>query len=208
MASSLRAVLSWRRRYFRIPAASSIISRRSAEEACKILSSCPCPISTCISRPIPASARISCTSARRAGDPLISYSLPPARNIVREISTVSAGIDSAPSVLSRRKTTWARPNWDFPPFSAPLVPEPAKITSCMEPPRRVFAPCSPITQASASIILDFPEPLGPTTALMPGANSNVVDDAKDLKPRRVSEVRCTDCLSSGGNRAGVLAGAE
>ena len=121
---------------------------------------------------------------------------------------MSAGIDSAPSVLSRRKTTWARPNWDFPPFSAPFVPEPAKITSCMEPPRRVFAPCSPITQASASIIFDFPEPLGPTTALMPGANSNVVDDAKDLKPRRVSEVRCTDCLSSGGNRAGVLAGAE
>ena len=37
----------------------------------------------------------------------------------------------------------------------------------------------------ASTTLDFPEPLGPTTAVMPGSKRSVVDDAKDLNPRRV-----------------------
>jgi hypothetical protein len=39
--------------------------------------------------------------------------------------------------------------------------------------------------------LDLPEPLGPTTAVIPGSNFSVVDDAKDLKPRRVRLFRCT-----------------
>ena len=51
-----------------------------------------------------------------------------------------------------------------------------------------------MTQASASTIFDLPEPFGPTTALMPGVNSNVVAEAKDLKPRRVSECRCTGSI--------------
>ena len=35
----------------------------------------------------------------------------------------------------------------------------------------------------ASTMLDFPEPLGPTTTVMPGGNSNRVRSAKLLKPR-------------------------
>src|SRR4051794_33359579 len=62
---------------------------------------------------------------------------------------------------------------------------PAKMTSSFLPPRRLFAPCSPITQASASTTLDLPEPLGPTMHVMPGSSWSVVDEAKDLNPLRV-----------------------
>src|SRR4051812_29651692 len=64
------------------------------------------------------------------------------------------------------------------------------MTSSIFPPRRVFAPCSPMTQASASTTLDLPDPFGPTTAVIPGSNRRVVDDAKDLNPRRVRLFRC------------------
>ena len=37
----------------------------------------------------------------------------------------------------------------------------------------------------ASTTLDFPEPLGPTTQVMPGSRRRVVADAKDLNPLRV-----------------------
>src|SRR3569833_324146 len=85
---------------------------------------------------------------------------------------------SAQSVLSIVSSTSARP-------SGGRGEVPAKITSCILPPRSDLAPCSPITQASASTTLDLPEPLGPTTAVMPGSKRSVVEDAKDLKPRRV-----------------------
>src|SRR4051795_11905579 len=68
---------------------------------------------------------------------------------------------------------------------------PAKMTSSILPPRRLFAPCSPSTQAMASTTFDLPEPLGPTTAVMPGSNRRVVGDAKDLKPLSVRLDRCT-----------------
>src|SRR6266699_2322842 len=71
----------------------------------------------------------------------------------------------------------------------PVVP--AKMTSSILPPRRLLAPCSPITHASASTTLDLPEPLGPTTQVIPGSNRSVVDEAKDLKPRKVRLFRCT-----------------
>src|SRR5687767_9997849 len=62
---------------------------------------------------------------------------------------------------------------------------PAKMTSSILPPRRLLAPCSPITQASASTTLDLPDPLGPTMQVMPGSSCKVVEDAKDLNPLRV-----------------------
>ena len=65
------------------------------------------------------------------------------------------------------------------------------MTSSILPPRSDFAPCSPSTQAIASTTLDLPEPLGPTTAVMPGSKRNVVAEAKDLKPLRVRLFRCT-----------------
>src|SRR5881392_1626800 len=65
------------------------------------------------------------------------------------------------------------------------------MTSSILPPRRALAPCSPRTQAMASTTLDLPEPLGPTTAVMPGSSRSVVGDAKDLKPLSVRLDRCT-----------------
>jgi hypothetical protein len=44
---------------------------------------------------------------------------------------------------------------------------PAKITSSMRVPRRLLALCSPKTQLIASLMLDFPQPFGPTMAVMP-----------------------------------------
>src|ERR1700730_15549301 len=96
---------------------------------------------------------------------------------------------SAPSELSMVRTTSARP-------SGGLLAVPAKMTSSILPPRSDLAPCSPITQASASTTLDFPEPLGPTTAVIPGSKRRVVEDAKDLKPRSVRLFRYTRGLSS------------
>src|SRR5438445_1401118 len=82
------------------------------------------------------------------------------------------------------RTTSARPSG-----ARPAVP--AKMTSSIIPPRNDFAPCSPSTQAMASTTLDLPDPLGPTTQVMPGSKRSVVEDAKDLKPRRVRLFRCT-----------------
>ena len=74
---------------------------------------------------------------------------------------------------------------------------PAKMTSSILPPRSDLAPCSPITQLRASTTLDLPEPLGPTTQVMPGSKLSVVADAKDLNPRNVRLLRYTTDLSSG-----------
>src|SRR3954464_15266455 len=82
------------------------------------------------------------------------------------------------------RMTSARPSG-----ARPAVP--AKMTSSILPPRRLLAPCSPSTQAIASTTLDLPEPLGPTTAVMPGSSRSVVGDAKDLKPLSVRLDRCT-----------------
>ena len=79
-------------------------------------------------------------------------------------------------------TTSARPSG-----ARPDVP--AKMTSSIFPPRSVLAPCSPITQLSASTTLDLPDPLGPTTQVIPGSKLRVVADAKDLKPRNVRLLR-------------------
>src|SRR6476659_1529505 len=98
--------------------------------------------------------------------------------MVRLIVTSEYSIGSAPSALSMVSSTSARPNGGRPEV-------PAKMTSSILPPRRLLAPCSPITQASASTTLDLPEPLGPTMQVMPGSSWSVVDEAKDLNPLRV-----------------------
>src|ERR671932_2828935 len=99
----------------------------------------------------------------------------------------------ARSVLAIVRLTSARPSG-----GRPAVP--AKMTSSILPPRRLLAPCSPITQLSASTTLDFPEPFGPTTQVMPGSSRSVVADANDLKPRSVRVFRCTTAGSSPGWR--------
>ena len=117
--------------------------------------------------------------------PLISYSLSPERYMRRVIDTSVYSIGSAPSVLSIVSVTSARPR-----AGRPAVP--AKMTSSILPPRRLLAPCSPRTQAMASTTLDLPDPLGPTTAVIPGSSRSVVADAKDLKPLSVRLERCTE----------------
>ncbi len=86
-ASSFRSAFSLRLRCLRTPAASSTNPRRISGVACRIESSCPCPTMTCISRPMPESLSSSWMSSSRTVRPLIAYSEPPLRNIVREIVT-------------------------------------------------------------------------------------------------------------------------
>ena len=187
IASSLRSAFSLRRRCFRTPAASSMKARRSSGEACRTASIWPWPTMTCISRPMPESESSSWTSSRRQVWPLIAYSEPPVRNIVRVIVTSANSMGSAPSVLSMVRLTSARPRAERP--SGPVVP--AKMTSSILPPRRLFALCSPMTQVRASTTLDFPDPLGPTTHVIPGSSRSVVAEANDLNPLRVRVFRCT-----------------
>ncbi len=156
--------------------------RRSSGVACRIESSWPCPTMTCISRPMPESESSSWMSSSRQDWPLISYSEPPLRNMVRVMVTSVYSIGSAPSVLSMVSATSARPSGGRPEV-------PAKMTSSILPPRSDLAPCSPITQARASTTLDLPEPLGPTTQVMPGSSCSVVAEAKDLNPRSVRLLR-------------------
>src|ERR1051326_3219301 len=72
---------------------------------------------------------------------------------------------------------------------------PAKITSSMRTPRRLLADCSPNTHEMESAILDFPHPLGPTTAAMPSpGNFSSVRSQKDLKPRICSFLSLSNLL--------------
>ena len=158
--------------------------RRSSGVACRIESSWPWPTMTCISRPMPESESSSWTSSSRHGVPLMAYSEPPLRNMVRLIVTSEYSIGSAPSVLSMVSSTSARPSGGRPDV-------PAKMTSSILPPRSDLAPCSPMTQARASTTLDLPEPLGPTTQVIPGSSWSVVEEAKDLNPLRVRLFRYT-----------------
>src|ERR1700704_3267352 len=66
---------------------------------------------------------------------------------------------------------------------------PPKITSCIDCPRTASGDCSPIAHSTASVTLDLPEPLGPTTTLTPGPKSRRVRSGKDLKPFNVSAFR-------------------
>ena len=60
--------------------------------------------------------------------------------------------------------------------------DPLKITSVMFSPRSCLAELSPMTQRTASITLDLPQPLGPTMALSFPGNMTEVASTKDLKP--------------------------
>src|SRR5215475_6638637 len=96
---------------------------------------------------------------------------------------------SAPSALSMVRVTSARP-------SGGREAVPAKTTSSILPPRRLLAPCSPITQANASTMFDLPDPFGPTTQVIPDSNRSDVAEANDLNPRRVRLFTYTRGLSS------------
>src|SRR5690242_6228066 len=63
-----------------------------------------------------------------------------------------------------------------------LAAEPLKITSAMLSPRRCLADSSPITQRTASMTLDLPQPFGPTTPVRLLGKLTCVGSTKDLKP--------------------------
>ena len=88
------------------------------------------------------------------------------------------------SVLSITSVTWAKPTGER--FWVP-----PKITSSILAPRRVLELCSPMTQRMASEILDFPEPLGPTMAVMSSPKRIRVLSGKDLKPCNSNDFRYT-----------------
>ena len=79
--------------------------------------------------------------------------------------------------------------------SAAFIPrrvgEPLKITSAISLPRRLLMLCSPRTHLMPSTTFDFPDPLGPTTTVIPGGNSNRVLSAKLLKPASSSALSIT-----------------
>jgi hypothetical protein len=105
------------------------------------------------------------------------------------IDTSEYSMGRALSELSIATVTSARP-------SGAREDVPAKMTSSILPPRSVLALCSPITQVSASTTFDLPDPLGPTTQVMPGSNRRVVGAAKDLKPLSVRLFRCMTCQTT------------
>ena len=123
----------------------------------------------------------------RAGEQVADVAQP-AGLAVDEILALAAAVDAAGDVdfggvdgeLARRVVEGERDlgRVGLPPAAA----EPLKMTSAISLPRRLLTLCSPSTHLMASTTLDLPEPLGPTTTVMPAGNSNRVLSAKLLKP--------------------------
>ena len=60
--------------------------------------------------------------------------------------------------------------------------DPAKMTSSIPLPRSCLGLCSPMTHLMASTILLLPQPLGPTTPLIPLGKGIIVFSGNDLNP--------------------------
>jgi len=105
----------------------------------------------------------------------MEYSEPPSRKIAGPISTSSNDTGNTPSSLSTVSVMEARLTG-----RRPVVPW--KRTSSIFAPRTAVGRCSPMTQRIASLMLDLPQPLGPTMAVIPSWNWRVTASAKDLKP--------------------------
>lgn len=95
-------------------------------------------------------------------------------------------IDSGPEtfLLSKTNSTLER-------LAGLRVVVPLKITSCMDSPRSSDALDSPSTQRTASMMLDLPQPLGPTTPTSWPGSMKLVGSANDLKPESLMELRRT-----------------
>ena len=64
----------------------------------------------------------------------------------------------------------------------------------MDSPRNSDALDSPSTQRTASMMLDLPQPLGPTTPTNCPGSRKLVGSANDLKPESLMELRRTAVL--------------
>ena len=73
--------------------------------------------------------------------------------------------------------------------TGPRFAVPPKMTSSIFAPRSDREDCSPSTQRIASEIFDFPEPFGPTIAVMPPRNLISVRSGNDLKPCKIRLLR-------------------
>ena len=174
--SSLWRASSFLLLYFKTPAASSKMERRSNGLLLIISSILPCDIMLKLSLAIPLSKRKLVISLSLTLPPFRKYSLVPSRYTRLFISTSSYSIGKYLSVLSKIKETEAT-------FIAPLLLLPEKMTSVIDPsPRSDFTDCSPKTQRTASTTLLLPEPFGPTIPLIPFVKTMSVLSANDLKP--------------------------
>ncbi len=170
-----------------MPAASSSKTRRSAGAAPTIAATRPWLTIADARAPVAMSANRVCTSRARASRPLTRNTLPTPRSILRLICKSGAswnGGGARPRASSRVSVTSAR-------LRLGRLPDPAKITSSISPPRRLLAELSPIAQRSASTTLDLPHPFGPTMPVSPGKMSIATASAKLLKPAIRSRVRLT-----------------
>ena len=127
----------------------------------------------------------------------MAYSLSPERNSVRVMVTSDRSMDSLPEALSMVSETSARP-------SCGRDEVPAKMTSSILAERSERGPWAPSTQVTASTTLDLPLPLGPTTTVIPGSNSNTVGSAKDLNPFMLSDFKNIGATLPGASRVGGL----
>ena len=121
-------------------------------------------------------------SARRQRAPFSRYSPSPLRSILLVIEISENSLAARPSPLSITTSTSAKRRADCP-------WPPAKITSRIELPRTAFGLCSPSAQRTASVMLDLPQPFGPTITLTPGLNVSRVRSGKDLNPFRLIALR-------------------
>ena len=124
---------------------------------------------------MPVSRTSSKTSRSLTSFPFILYSLSPERYSFRETVISENSLFILPSALSNTKVTSAK---DF--LARCAVPP--NMTSSILSPRRFLLLCSPRTHLSASAMLLFPLPFGPTIPVMPGVISKCVLFANDLKP--------------------------
>src|SRR5947208_9068722 len=92
-----------------------------------------------------------------------------------------------PGELSNTSSTEARP-------TGLRSLDPLKMTSCMCSPRSCLAEDSPSTQRTASMTLDLPHPLGPTTPTSWPGTAMVVGSTKDLKPDSLTDVSLNGVL--------------
>src|SRR6478672_544713 len=117
-------------------------------------------------------------SRRRHLVPLSEYELTPSRLTVR-LTEISLNAAYSPvivwSLLSKMSSTVACDTG-----LREVLPE--KMTSVSESPRRRLAELSPITQRTSSMMLDLPQPFGPTMPVMLLGRCSVVGSTKDLKP--------------------------
>ena len=214
--SNLRAASCLRERKRATPAASSKIVRRSTGCARNMASTFPCSIMQYASLPMPVSRNNSRMSRSRTFLAFTKYSLRPSAHRRRSTCTSSLSTGSTRSRTASRRITspssGSSPNssastssgdasercknsaiFGFSKTKITLaIPAglrealPAKITSIMAPPRKLFALRSPSTHFTASTTLLLPQPFGPTTPVSGESKRNSVVSAKLLKPLNTS----------------------